>query len=116
MSGGPVQIDRGFVLHPTGDKKWESTVEVSPEISLTASRDVIAAMADNRGPAKSLVALGYAGWGAGQLEEEIASNSWLSVPADAHILFDTPCEQRWAAASKHLGIDLNLIHGTAGHA
>ena len=115
VSGGPVQMDRGFVLHPHG-QKWESTVEVSDDISLTASRDVIVALAKNNGPKKALVALGYAGWGAGQLEDEIAANSWLTVPADSEIIFDTPSEQRWAAASKHLGIDLNLIHGTAGHA
>lgn len=115
LSGGPVQIDRGFVLHPSGEK-WESTIEVSPEVNLTASRDILVSMAEDKGPDKALVALGYAGWQAGQLEEEIAANSWLTVPAENHILFDTPCEQRWAAASQYLGIDLNLIHGTAGHA
>lgn len=115
LSGGPVQIDRGFVLHPHG-QKWESTIEVSSEVNLTASRDILASMAEDKGPDKALVALGYAGWEAGQLEEEIAANAWLTVPAENHILFDTPCEQRWAAASQHLGIDLNLIHGTAGHA
>lgn len=115
LAGGPVQIDRGFVLHPSG-QQWESTIEVSPEVNLTASRDIIAAMAEDKGPEKALVALGYAGWDAGQLEEEIAANSWLTIPAETHILFDTPCEQRWAAASQHLGIDLNLIHSTAGHA
>lgn len=115
LSGGPVQIDRGFVLHPHG-QKWESTIEVSSEVNLTASRDILVSMAEDKGPDRALVALGYAGWDAGQLEEEIAANSWLTVPAEKHILFDTPCEQRWAAASQHLGIDLNLIHGTAGHA
>jgi putative transcriptional regulator len=115
VSGGPVQMDRGFVLHPHG-QKWESTIEVSRDISLTASRDIIVSLAENKGPAKALVALGYAGWGAGQLEDEIAANAWLTVPADSRIIFDTPSEQRWAAASKHLGIDLNLIHSTAGHA
>lgn len=115
LSGGPVQMDRGFVLHPRGEK-WESTIEVSSDISLTASRDIMVSLAENKGPQKALVALGYAGWGAGQLEEEIGQNSWLTVPADSSILFDTPCEQRWTAASKYLGIDLNLIHSTAGHA
>ncbi|MEX1032815.1 MAG: YqgE/AlgH family protein [Cellvibrionaceae bacterium] len=115
LSGGPVQIDRGFVLHPTG-RSWESTIQISAEVSLTASRDIIVAMANDKGPDKALVALGYAGWGAGQLEEEIAANAWLTIPAESQILFDTPCEQRWTAASRHLGIDLNLIHGTAGHA
>lgn len=115
LSGGPVQIDRGFVLHP-GGRRWESTIEVSPDVSLTASRDILESMAADEGPDKALVALGYAGWDAGQLEEEIASNSWLTVPAENHILFDIPCEQRWAAASQYLGIDLNLIHSQAGHA
>ncbi len=115
VSGGPVQMDRGFVLHPRG-QKWESTIEVSRDISLTASRDIIVSLAENKGPEKALVALGYAGWGAGQLEDEIAANAWLTVPADCEIIFDIPSEQRWSAASKHLGIDLNLIHGTAGHA
>lgn len=115
MSGGPVQIDRGFVLHPRGEK-WESTIDISLEVSLTASRDIMVSMAEDRGPDKALVALGYAGWDAGQLEEEIASNSWLNMPAESNILFDTPCEQRWAAASRYLGIDLNLISATAGHA
>lgn len=115
VSGGPVQMDRGFVLHPRG-QKWESTIEVSHDISLTASRDIIVSLAESHGPDKALVALGYAGWGAGQLENEIAANAWLTVPADSEIIFNTPSEQRWAAASKHLGIDLNLIHGTAGHA
>lgn len=116
LSGGPVQIDRGFVLHPSEEKKWESTIEISSDISLTASKDILTALAEDNGPDKALVALGYAGWGPGQVEEEIAANSWLAVPADAHVLFNTPCEQRWAVASKRLGIDLNLIHGTAGHA
>ena len=115
LSGGPVQVERGFVLHPSG-QNWQSTLRISPDISLTASQDILAAMAENRGPEGAIVALGYAGWGAGQLEEEIASNAWLTVPAESHILFHTPVEQRWSAAAKHLGIDLNLISATAGHA
>lgn len=115
LSGGPVQFERGFVLH-SSEQPWESTLKVTPEVSLTASRDIIEAMAEGKGPEKALVALGYAGWGAGQLEAEIAANSWLTVPADPHLLFDTPVEQRWAAASRHLGIDLNLISSVAGHA
>lgn len=115
MSGGPVQQERGFVLHPTGSQ-WQSTLEVSADISLTASRDIISALAEGRGPQKYLVALGYAGWGEGQLEAEIAANSWLTVPADKEIIFDTPFEQRWAAAARSLGVDVNLIAGTAGHA
>ncbi|MEJ2418843.1 MAG: YqgE/AlgH family protein [Exilibacterium sp.] len=115
LSGGPVQIERGFVLHPAG-QRWESTVEISPEVSLTASRDIIVDLAAGKGPASALVALGYAGWSAGQLETEIAANAWLTVPADSHVIFDTPIEQRWTAAARHLGIDLNLISSCAGHA
>lgn len=115
MSGGPVQPERGFVLH-SSETKWQSTLEVSPEISLTASRDIIAAMAEGRGPKQTLITLGYAGWGEGQLEAEIAANSWLTVPADKDIIFNTPLEQRWAAAANSLGIDVNLMPVSAGHA
>lgn len=115
LCGGPVQPERGFILH-TGEKLWDSSLPVSPEIVLTASRDIIDSIARNEGPARYLIALGYAGWGPGQLEAEIADNAWLTVPADASVVFDTPIEQRWAAASRLLGIDLNLISGTAGHA
>ncbi len=115
MSGGPVQIERGFVLHNAGSE-WQSTLQVSSEISLTASRDILAALAEGEGPSEHLMALGYAGWDAGQLEEEIAANAWLTLPADKQILFNTPPEQRWSAAARHLGIDLNLISANAGHA
>jgi putative transcriptional regulator len=115
MSGGPVQPERGFVLH-SNETKWHSTLEVSPDICLTASRDIIAALAEGQGPKQFLIALGYAGWGEGQLEEEIAANSWLTVPADKEIIFTTPFEQRWTTAAKALGIDVNLISSTAGHA
>lgn len=115
MFGGPVQQERGFVLHPTGTN-WQSTLEVSPEVSLTASRDIIVALSEGRGPDQYLIALGYAGWGEGQLEEEIAANSWLTVPANKDIIFNTPFEQRWTAAALALGIDVNLISSTAGHA
>ncbi|NHO67635.1 YqgE/AlgH family protein [Aestuariicella hydrocarbonica] len=115
LAGGPVQPERGFILH-SSDQCWESSLVISDDIVLTASRDIIESIAQNRGPQKYLVTLGYAGWGAGQLEEEIADNAWLTIPADSSIIFDTPIEQRWAAASKSLGIDLDLISGTAGHA
>lgn len=115
IAGGPVQQERGFVIH-SSDMEWHSTLKVSPEISLTASRDIIAAMAEGQGPKESLVALGYAGWGEGQLEAEIAANSWLTVPASKHIIFNTPFEQRWTAAAQALGIDVNLISNVAGHA
>lgn len=115
MSGGPVQPERGFVLH-SNDAKWQSTLEISADISLTASRDIITALAEGRGPKQCLVALGYAGWGEGQLEAEIAANSWLTVPADKDIIFNTPLQERWTSAAQTLGIDVNLISSTAGHA
>lgn len=115
MSGGPVQPERGFVLH-SNEAKWQSTLEISPDVSLTASRDIITALAAGRGPKHCLIALGYAGWGEGQLEAEIAANSWLTVPADKDVIFNTPFEERWTTAAQALGIDVNLISGTAGHA
>nr|WP_051084100.1 YqgE/AlgH family protein [Gilvimarinus chinensis] len=117
LAGGPVSVERGFVLHPTNsEQSWQSTIQVSADISLTASRDILEAMAEGRGPENTLVALGYAGWETGQLEQEIIDNAWLTVPADQQILFHTPTEQRWAAAARNLGIDLNLISSVAGHA
>jgi len=115
IAGGPVQQERGFVLH-SSETEWHSTLKISPEISLTASRDIITALAEGTGPKECLVALGYAGWGEGQLEAEIAANSWLTVPASKQIIFNTPFEQRWTAAAQALGIDVNLISNTAGHA
>lgn len=115
MSGGPVQPERGFVLH-SNEAKWQSTLEISPDICLTASRDIISALAAGRGPKQCLIALGYAGWGEGQLEAEIAANSWLTVPADKDIIFSTPFEERWTTAAQALGVDVNLISSIAGHA
>jgi putative transcriptional regulator len=113
--GGPVQQERGFVLHrPLGD--WEATLQVSEDIGVTSSRDILTAIAAGQGPEQSLIALGYAGWGAGQLEQEMATNTWLSGPADRRIVFDLPHEQRWEAAAAKLGVDLNLLSGEAGHA
>ena len=115
MMGGPVGPERGFVLHDTSHR-YENSLAVSGEICLTLSRDVIDALASGKGPAKSLVALGYAGWEAGQLEMEMLANSWLNVPATAEIVFDMPFAERWAAAAKALGVDLTLLAPEAGHA
>ena len=113
--GGPVQQDRGFVLHePLGD--WEATLKVTDRIGITTSSDILTAIANDAGPEKCLVALGYAGWGAGQLEQELADNAWLSGPADPDILFRTADEERWKAAAASMGIDLDLLSGDAGHA
>ncbi|HEX2237670.1 MAG TPA: YqgE/AlgH family protein [Gammaproteobacteria bacterium] len=114
-AGGPVQLERGFILHtPLGD--WESTLKIDTELGLTTSLDILAAVAAGAGPKRSLVALGYAGWGAGQLEQEIVANAWLTVPNDVEILFELPVERRWQAAARKLGVDLNLMAGDAGHA
>lgn len=115
LDGGPVAKERGFVLHqPTQD--FESSLAVSPDIQLTLSRDVLDAMATGDAPAKSIVALGYAGWEAGQLETEMLDNAWLSVPATPEIVFDVPFGERWQSAAGILGIDLNQISADAGHA
>ncbi|HSP01217.1 MAG TPA: YqgE/AlgH family protein [Thioalkalivibrio sp.] len=113
--GGPVQTDRGFVLHrPAG--QWTSSMAVSEDVQVTTSRDILEALAQHEGPEDFLVALGYAGWGEGQLEQEIADNAWLTTPADPDILFRLPVEQRWQAAAARLGVDLSLLSGDAGHA
>ena len=113
--GGPVEVDRGFVLHSSGED-WESTMPVTDTISLTSSNDIITAMAEGRGPTQSLVALGYAGWGAGQLENEIRENAWLNCPANSTLLFETEVAERWEAAAKLIGIDIHQLTGDAGHA
>ena len=113
--GGPVQTERGFVLH-SGDRAWDSTLQITDDLSVTTSRDILEAMARGEGPERSLVALGYAGWGEGQLESEMTANTWLSGPADAQIIFELPAERRWQAAAMLLGVDLNLLSGDAGHA
>lgn len=116
LSGGPVRTDRGFVLHRNTARQWHSTLPLSEEISLTTSRDILEAMARGQGPEDVLLALGYAGWGPGQLEREIAENAWLTLPALPSILFDVPVERRAHAAALHFGINLDLLssaHGTA---
>src|SRR5512139_825659 len=113
--GGPVQTDRGFVLHEQGGS-WQSTLAVNEHIALTTSKDILEAVGEGRGPRNLLVTLGYAGWSQGQLESEIAQNAWLSVPANEHILFELPAEERLAAAMALLGIDYASLSEDAGHA
>jgi len=116
LAGGPVQRDRGFVLHRPGPHPWESTMPVSDTLCVTTSRDVLAAMAGGQGPGQAVVALGYAGWEAGQLEEEVLQNAWLTVPCDDTLIFELPYEQRWHAAARLLGIELSRISTQAGRA
>lgn len=113
--GGPVQTDRGFVLHrPTGS--WQSTIGVEGGIALTSSRDILQSMSESGQPGEVLVTLGYAGWSAGQLEWELSQNAWLTVAADPRILFDVPSEERLPAAMQLLGIDFASLSEVAGHA
>ncbi len=113
--GGPVQTDRGFVLHrPAGH--WQSSLNVNEELALTSSRDILQAMGSTGEPAEVLVTLGYAGWTAGQLEWELAQNAWLTVEADPAIMFELPPEERLAAAMQLLGVDFANLSEVAGHA
>jgi putative transcriptional regulator len=114
LEGGPVQRERGFVIHePAGD--WDTVLKVGARMGVATSRDILAAMARGEGPQRALVALGYAGWGAGQLEREVLENAWLSGPADSEIIFDVPYEQRWERATRRLGVDPERLVGQAGH-
>ncbi len=115
LRGGPVYTDRGFVLHRPGGK-WDHSHKVSDTVQVTTSRDVLAAMARGEGPDDAFIALGYAGWEAGQLEREIKDNSWLSMPIDARVVFDLPYEERWSAAWRFLGIDKDMMSRVSGHA
>ncbi len=113
--GGPVEQERGFVLHtPLG--KWEATLSISEQLGVTSSRDILAAMIRGEGPEQCMVALGYAGWAAGQLEQEMADNAWLSTPASHNILFDVPSSERWRAAARTMGVDISRLSDQSGHA
>ncbi len=113
--GGPVQTDRGFVLHePVGE--WQSTLTISSDIGLTTSKDILQAMAQGDGPRQTLVALGYAGWAPGQIEHELAQNAWLTVAAQHDVIFNLPAEQRLLAAMELLGVDFATLSENAGHA
>jgi putative transcriptional regulator len=113
--GGPVQTERGFVLHDTLGN-WESTLRINDKLALTTSKDILEAMGAGKGPRNMIVTLGYAGWDQGQLEHEITENTWLTVPASEHILFDLPAEERLAAAMELLGVSYATLMEDAGHA
>ena len=115
LYGGPVHPERGFVLHD-GTCEWESSLAIGEDLYLTTSRDVLEAMAEGEGPARAVVALGCAGWGAGQLEYELGENSWLTAPADNELLFGLPLEQRWQAAGGRIGVDMTRLTDYSGHA
>ena len=115
LAGGPVHPERGFVLHD-GDHEWDSSLLVGDGLYLTTSRDVLEAMARGDGPTQAVVALGCAGWGAGQLEQELVEDSWLMVPNRREVLFELPLEQRWQAAAGSIGVDLVNYASHSGHA
>jgi len=120
LCGGPVEEQQGFVLHRPAAKQWQATAIISEDICLTTSRDIITDMASEQGPKTSLIALGYAGWTAGQLEQELIENAWLTVPPSTdlvpQLLFDTPLEQRANVAAASIGISLSQLSNSAGHA
>lgn len=113
--GGPVEAARGFVLHST-DYLQDGTLQVDDEVALTATVDVLRAIAEGGGPRRSLLALGYAGWGEGQLDAEIQANGWLHAPADEALLFDDDIDTKWERAIAKLGVSLSMLSGEAGHA
>jgi putative transcriptional regulator len=115
LAGGPVSQDRGFILH-TSQPGWSSSLQLTPDIMVTTSKDILPSLATDEGPEKSIVTLGYAGWTAGQLEQEIQENSWLTVEADMDILFNTPIHKRWQAAVNKLGVDIWQLAPNVGHA
>lgn len=115
FAGGPVQVDRGFVIH-RAEKLWNSSINLKHNISITTSTDILIAMGRDELESEAFIALGYAGWEAGQLEEEILNNAWLTVPLDSDIIFKTAIEKRWEKSANLLGIDINNIANTAGHA
>ncbi|HMN34052.1 MAG TPA: YqgE/AlgH family protein [Chiayiivirga sp.] len=116
LAGGPVEPERGFVLHSPDGGPWDSTFEVSGEIHLTTSRDILEAMARGQGPRHAAVALGYSGWGVLQLESELREHVWLSVDATPDIVFEVPLEARWRAATRLIGIDPAALASYSGNA
>ena len=115
IAGGPVHPERGFVIHD-GEHGWDSSLEIAERLYVTTSRDVLEAMARGEGPESAAVALGCAGWGAGQLEHELVENSWLTAPADPELLFALPLEARWQAAAGRIGVAMTRMPDSRGHA
>jgi putative transcriptional regulator len=115
LAGGPVHPERGFVLHD-GSREWDSSLEIADGLYVTTSRDILEAMARGDGPDNVALALGCAGWGAGQLEYELGENSWLTAPVEAGLLFDTPLDQRWQRAAGSIGVDMSRMADYSGHA
>ena len=113
--GGPVHTDRGFILHHSSEE-WDSSINVSDDICVTTSKDILEAIATGGGPDEALIALGYSGWAGGQLEQELMDNAWLSGPVDLEIIFNTPDEDCWQSAADHIGVDIEKLSTDIGHA
>ena len=113
--GGPVNPERGFVLHEAGGE-WDSSFRINERLCVTTSRDILVAVAGGSGPARFLIALGYSGWSPGQLEQEMVDNAWLTAEADLDLIFQTPLDQRWNAAVALVGVNLSALSDYAGHA
>ena len=119
LSGGPVHSDRGLILHSdnnSGNDLWESSIEITTHLYLTSSRDILEAIANGNPPEQFVMVLGYAGWGAGQLEQELMENSWLQAPANNQLLFETSHDHLWSATALTLGIDISQMSVHVGHA
>jgi len=114
--GGPMQQDRGFILHTPAQKKWEITMNISDTMCLTTSQDILKSIACGEGPEKYLIILGYSAWNAGQLETEMQRNSWISTEYSESILFDTPISEKWKKAAKNMGLDIRLLSTQVAHA
>lgn len=115
FAGGPVQQERGFVIHRPLDKDWQTSLKLNDDVFITTSKDILEAIAHHEGPSQAIVALGYAGWMEGQLEKEISENSWLCAPADPNIMFEVPFQDRWRAAAAGLGVDVDHLSVEVGH-
>ena len=116
LKGGPVETGRGFVLHSSDFYIANATLKIADGICLTATIDILKAIAKGEGPKHAILALGYAGWGPGQLDAELQANSWLNVPADKDLLFDEDLESKWTRALAKIGVSLGMLSGEAGHA
>lgn len=115
LTGGPVSTDKGFVLH-SPQSGWSSSLALSDDVMITTSKDILMALGSDKAPENFMVTLGYAGWGPGQLEEEIQENTWLTTPSNSEILFKTPIKDRWQKATEMLGIDIAHLSSDVGHA
>ena len=116
LDGGPVSDDRGFVLHSDDARNIETTLEIADGLCMTATRDILIKLGSNNAPRQSVLALGYAGWGAGQLEVELADNAWLVAPMDEHLVFGENHRNKWNRALDLIGVDSGLLQAEAGHA